>query len=200
MKQIPIKINYVEHKFVLWILLGLFFIPLFLAIFLYYSGSLSGVKRTNYGQLIQPPLHTNALPFITQKNQAQFHRWLLIYFIEAPCNQICKRDLYLLRQMHVSLGKDANRVMRIIVIEQSVSSPQLISDLQRSYPNSEIHLMNKQQLQQFFAAQKGMLKTNTDALLIADPLGNVILYNAQNFVAKGVLADLRRLLKYSHIG
>ncbi len=200
MKQIPIKINYFERKYTLWILLGLFFIPLFMAIFLYYSGSLSGVRRTNHGQLIQPPLHTNALPFITNKNQAQFHHWLLIYFIESPCKQICKKDLYSLRQMHISLGKDASRVMRIIVVEQSIASNQLITDLQRSYPNIEIHQMNKQQLQQFFAAQKDLLKSNTNALLIADPLGNVILYNTQNFAAKGVLVDLRRLLKYSHIG
>ena len=94
----------------------------------------------------------------------------------------------MLRQINTALGKDMGRVTRYI-LHQSNSS-EAYNHL-NNYPKV-IVLENSESL------YNKLIKMEEE-IFIADPFGKIILGYKQDFVAKGFLKDLKKLLKYSKI-
>lgn len=106
-----------------------------------------------------------------------------IWMVTEECEAPCEETLLQLRQLHLLLHKDAERVQRGLVAMSS--SPY-------------------QRLRERFPALR-FLKSGTSGVLepgvyIVDPIGNVVLRYAQDTEPKPVLDDLKRLLKVSQIG
>src|SRR5262245_11123633 len=75
---------------------------------------------TNYGHLIQPMLsfeqlhlsHANGSSF----TKAQFKgKWLLVVVSALPHSASCKTILYKIRQVRLALGKDTERIERLLI-------------------------------------------------------------------------------------
>ena len=180
---------------VLW-LIGLACIgPFVLAAILYYGPWQRSVLPTLPGvrELVQPPI---ALPpgwFDGPSTAADDrYRWSLIYARIAACDRQCVADLERLKQVHLALGRDVERVRRVYL-----------------YTGDEPHLPDERQLivrrldDERGAPVLGLLgedRLRAGRVYIADPSGNVVVSYPPSAEQKELLRDLQRLLAVSRTG
>jgi cytochrome oxidase Cu insertion factor (SCO1/SenC/PrrC family) len=118
-------------------------------------------------------------------------KWNLVYVARTNCETECMDGVRMLRQIHVALNKEIDRVQRLLVVPGPSDRAQL-TQLQASYPDLVI-LPDDALLHQF---------TNVPpaTVYLVDPLGNLMMAYPEGYSPKGLLADITRLLKYSWIG
>ncbi|HHX8465308.1 TPA: cytochrome oxidase biogenesis cluster protein [Vibrio diabolicus] len=142
----------------------------------------SGV--TNIGVLVEP---YTTLELLGQESPLKKHRWQLAYVLPNECTEQCRQQLYLLQQSHVALGKYQERVVPVLW-QTELSGTVDVS-------------MTTMQMNQSVTA-----KVKPGQMLIVDPLGQLVMSYSpkpnEDLVSfnKGMLADLRKLLKLSRVG
>lgn len=177
---------------------ALFFVPLFFAFYLYYAGGWRPAGRTNHGELVSPARPLPAAQFATPDGKpvdaALFRgKWTLVYLGDGRCEADCQRALWVMRQTRVLLAKDMDRVQRVFIIEQQCCN---LTFLQSEHPG--LALLTPQDATAMLA-----LFPRTDAahsVYVIDPLGNLMMRFDARQNPKGLLSDLEKLLKLSHIG
>jgi hypothetical protein len=122
------------------------------------------------------------------------HQWVMLYALPKVCDQHCERTLYSVHNTYKALGRETPRVTPLALTYQALSpvQQQMIQDKQwqvMSIPNQAKSIIPDSQV------------------LIVDPLGNVVLSHLppqqQEGLAafgKAILADFKKLLKYSRVG
>ncbi|MGY5738303.1 cytochrome oxidase biogenesis cluster protein [Vibrio antiquarius] len=142
----------------------------------------SGV--TNRGVLVEP---YTTLELLGQESPLKEHGWQLAYVLPNECTEQCRQQLYLLQQSHVALGKYQERVVPVLW-QTELSGTVDVS-------------MTTMQMNQSVTA-----KVKPGQILIVDPLGQLVMSYSpkpnEDLVSfnKGMLADLRKLLKLSRVG
>ncbi len=152
---------------------------------LFYLARTVGVwGTTNNGEFVQPPLRVADLVLVDAlgSRPTPGPLWWLWVSAGEHCDADCRDALHQLRQLHVLLNKDANRLRRMLVTGPDFAGQALLTD----YPEMQ-HL----------EAAAGQLR---DGIYIVDPIGNLVFYYSFAAAGKSVLEDLRRLLKVSQIG
>ncbi|GMQ48228.1 hypothetical protein [Vibrio sp. 10N] len=144
----------------------------------------SGV--TNHGTLIEPRVTFDSLGLV---NPLQTQSWQLGFMLPAECDEACINRLYIMGQTYLALGKYKERVTPVVYVPAGQSLPELPGSLSVITINPE------------FAAV-----VPSQGYLIADTLGQLVMFfpptSEDNQVAhsKGLLSDLRKLLKLSRVG
>ena len=166
-----------------------------------YNKHLSGEKlgTTNYGIFIDPIISLTETSFFDlSKNNKKYNslerKWYLIYNIRSECSETCLNEIYLLRQINIALGKDMDRVKRIILLGEQ-NDEDFNNELIEKYPNLIIVSNQPSSLKNIITSIK-----NNHNLFLVDPNGNVILGYDENFNGKKLLKDIKKLLKLSKIG
>ena len=188
----------------IWVVVALFFAPLALAFLLYYGGAgWSPAGRTNHGELISPPrpLPSAALPTpdgATLPAETWRGKWTLLYVGDGRCDGRCRAALTLMRQTRLALNKDMTRVQRVFLATGSCCD--------RAYLDAEhagvaIALADNDAGAALLAAFPEAQPAAEGFIYIIDPLGNLMMRHLpEPPPAEGLLEDLRKLLKLSHIG
>lgn len=197
-----------------WLLLGLMaltLLPLAAAVTLYFgASSLIPGAQTNRGWLIDPPGDLEALGLIDEEGAllvpGERRRWRLLVVTGDSCDASCVEALELLRQVHILLGRDADRLLRYAVVTPS-SPAGLPAALRARLPDMIIVQGPPLLLDQALAARqlRGQQPTPAAAglasgILTVDPLGNVVLYHGLEQIGPDLLSDLKQLLRLSNIG
>lgn len=184
---------------------SIFFGPLIAAWVLYYGfpGAATDPNGNN-GALINParPLPDLALRAVdgevADKLVFEDQRWTLMYFASEPCAEQCQKRLYDTRQVRTSLHRRAPRVQRIYIATDDKFLPEA-DYAQTQHPDLELYVATDDALPRFLNENVDQAGTNGDVYVL-DPLGNWVLYYQPRDEAKGMLEDVKRLLKLSHIG
>ena len=183
-----------------WILLAVFFVPLALAFLLYYGSGWRPPGSTNHGELISPP---RPLPSVTLPTpggaplapETWHGKWTLLYVGDGRCDGRCRAALVLMRQTRLALNADMTRVQRIFLATGNCCDR---AYLDAEHPDLAIALADNDAGAQLLAA---FPDTADNFIYVIDPLGNLMMRHVpEPPPAKGLLEDLRRLLKLSHIG
>ncbi len=182
-------------------LAALFFVPLGLAFYLYYAGGYRPPGTTNNGELIVPARPLGDAPFTladgTTSARARLLRgkWSLVYVGDGACDSDCRRALWVARQTRQLLAQDRDRVQRVFIATGRCCDGEF---LQREHPGLEvvqpIDPAAREQVARF------PLQDSNHTLYVVDPLGNLMMRTDARANPKGLLEDLRKLLKLSSIG
>jgi hypothetical protein len=189
----------------------LFFAPLGLAFFLYYGhgGWLPG-GRVNAGELVNParPLPALALPLWgpgdTDPNFLK-GKWTFLQVAQGACGQQCLTRLYDTRQVRLALDRDMNRVQRVFVAEADCCDAQLLHE---QHPDlitlrggaRAAALLALLQGEASSTPAMGSRPAEAPRVYLIDPLGNLMMSYGAGVKAKGMLEDMKRLLRLSSIG
>ena len=174
-------------------LAALFILPLALSFWMYYGGGWQPAAHTNYGELLRPvrPLPLDGWPagkVLTQK-------WSLVYLVSGPCEERCRNALIVMRQTRLSLNQEMQRVNRVLIAGPGCCDDAL---LQREHAGLLVldagSAGAREVIQVFPAGQRA------DSIFLVDPLGNLVMRYDDRSNPKGLLQDLKKLLKLSHIG
>jgi len=169
-------------------LAALFLLPLAVAFFAYYGTSWRPAGRVNHGVLITPP---RALP---APGEFRGH-WSLVYVGDGACDTDCRQTLLVIRQTRLGLNNDMTRVARVFLATGDCCAREFLG---REHPGLVVLDASgpaaAQQLREF--PQDG----RAHSLYVVDPLGNLMMSYDARRDPHGLLEDLKKLLRLSHIG
>jgi hypothetical protein len=179
----------------------LFFAPLGLAFYLYYGhGTWHPGGRVNAGELIQPPrpLPALALPLQAFGNtQPNFLRgkWTFLYVTAGPCAAGCRMRLYDTRQVRLALDRDMNRVQRVFIADAGCCDAKYLHE-----QHPDLVVIRADAADAPLLALLPGLDASAPRVYLVDPLGNLMMSYAADAKSKGMLEDMKRLLRLSSIG
>ncbi len=174
----------------LLLLITVFILPILLAK-LALDNQWLNLGVTNQGKLLAQPLTLKELG-IDEPELAK--QWLIIYRLPNACPDMCLHSIETVHNSYVALGKDMPRVSAVL-LKENVFSAQQSKQLAKSQWKI---LALTPQINNFL---------HEPQVLIADPLGNIILRHQlpeqeqlQAAFGKAIVADMKKLLKYSKVG
>ena len=189
-----------------WQFLGLaslFFGPLALAFWLYYAGGWRPQGMTNHGELITP---ARPLPAVTLRlaNGAAapagvlHDQWTLVYVGDGACPADCQMALYSMRQTRLSLANEATRVKRVFLADGNCCNQDFFT---HEHPGLEVIDASGPEAKPLLAVFPARAAESANyTLYIVDPLGNLMMQHNGQKPTRGMLDDVKKLLKLSHIG
>jgi len=182
----------------------LFLGPLALSFYLYYGhGAWRPGGRVNAGELVVPPrpMPSLALPLMSSgETQPQFlkRKWTFLYVAQGSCTQRCRGSLYETRQVRLALNRDMDRVQRVFIADSGCCDARFLHD---EHPDL-IVIRASPAAAPLLALLPKPRTGGADAppVYLIDPLGNLMMFYAADAKPKGMLEDMKRLLRLSSIG
>jgi len=184
----------------------LFFGPVIFAWWAYYySDGWRPVGQTEHGDLLTPavPLPQFELPTGSTDplGLADLRgKWTLLYLDGWDCDTSCMDALYDTRQVRLALGKDMDRVQRVFLVNAECCE---LRDLSADHPDLVVSWLSggsAEALVDTLPRYEGVPPQLAGRVYIVDPRGNLIMSYPPGFEPKGLLTDMKKLLKLSHIG
>jgi len=150
----------------------------------------------NHGELLLPPASVPTHVFATPEGKPFSFadvagKWLLVVSDSGECAKACQDKLVTLRQVRLALGRNAQRVERIFVVDD-IRKPD-------PAPMQEVAGTIVALAPAGVALPPGLANDRAHIYLV-DPRGNVMMRWPANTDGKRMLSDLQRLLKASQIG
>jgi cytochrome oxidase Cu insertion factor (SCO1/SenC/PrrC family) len=179
----------------------MFFAPLGLSFYLYYGHvEWHPGGRVNAGQLVEPPrpIPDLALPLSNGgETNPQFleGKWTFLYVQRGRCENDCSRHLYDTRQVRLALDREMHRVQRVFIGEQDCCDRQA---LQEAHP--DLIMIRVSPAVEPLLALLPSGAANSQPIYLIDPLGNLMMVYPADAKPKGMLEDMKRLLRLSSIG
>ncbi len=169
---------------VMWLFMVLFITPIFLATILYSIGFRpQGTKQ--HGELIQPAHALHKTDWQVGNGSWPTQKWQILFNQKGSCDDSCEHTLHMMRQVHTALGKEAPRVERTWLVDETTDWKGQVD----VYPALRVLRGDWPQ----------WLKDRQGVWLV-DPMGHVMMYYAPGAPEKGWLKDLKHLLKISTVG
>lgn len=146
------------------------------------------------GSLIDPVIEVGVIESQAigdKTKQKLLGKWTLTGFVSNGCNVDCEKLLYTLRQTRLALGKNLDKVGRLILTDseevmsyvEEYKGQKVVKD-----PVEYDRLINKfREIENFDA---------TDIFLI-DPYGFIMMRYKRDMNPKGIIKDVERLIKNS---
>ncbi len=164
------------------------------------------VSSSNHGTLIKPvrPLpafHLQTTGGKTIGADILQGEWTFVYLHRGPCAKNCVEQLYKMRQIRLTQGKNIDRVQRLMLWDTQGVQRADLEALQQHFPGQITAIVTPQAsaLLQSFATD-GQVALDAQRLYLVDPLGNLMMSYTVDDAPHGIIRDLERLLKYSGLG
>ncbi len=187
---------------------ALFLLPLLLAFYMYYATDWRPSKRVNHGTLITP---VRSLPIVhlprvrlsegepdpaaDSPSDELRSKWSFVYIGAGNCDEPCRQALYVMRQTRLSLNNDMSRVNRVFLSTGNCCAREF---LVREHPGLVVldasGVGGGRVLREFPADGRPY------SVFVVDPLGNLMMSYDSRQNPKGLLEDMKKLLRLSHIG
>jgi len=183
----------------LLIVAAVFLLPVVVAFTLYYGKLWRPADSSSKGELIDParPLvagglrHPDGAP---ADPQALTGKWTLLYIGDGRCDDACRTALVFGRQTRLALNNEMTRVQRVFLATGNCCDTDYFAREQAGLVALDASAPEAAAL----LAQFPEAREHT--LFIVDPLGNLMMRHDSSVTTKGLLSDLKKLLKLSHIG
>ena len=213
---------------VFWLVVLVCIAPVAASYFLYYGVRPEG--RTNYGTLLNPQIAvaaTATTPLVRANQESGFvdflsalpqdnprlalaslgdfrGRWLLVRVGPSSCDEDCLRQLYVMRQLRLTTGRERDRVERLwLVTDAGTPAAQSLADYAGTWvlsvPKADTDLWPREIPIQTASAAMATVPTAGHLWLI-DPLGNLMMRFPLDPDPAKMKKDLMKLLKASRVG
>ena len=170
-------------------------LPMVLAYIVFSYQDLVPGNRTHRGQLIKPPVNLNTSEDESMVTIKQTKKWLLVKVLtEQSCDQSCiqllKQQLNTMRQVHIAMHRNTDRVERYVLFADTDLLIQVKNQFQSTHP-----------LLKYQAIDADLWQKWSDYILIIDPNNYLIMsYHRQQHSGIDLIKDLTKLLRASQSG
>ncbi|WP_448556525.1 hypothetical protein [Thalassotalea montiporae] len=166
---------------------------------------------TNQGQLLAEPVSLSQLSLTDIQTDKH---WLLVFNSPAPCEKACQQSVNALSNTYLALGKEMPRVQPVLLnYTKSANQTETNTTLDIT-TTADTESVGKAQSdidvsrwQKFNVPELSHPELQRGKVFIVDPLGNVVMTHQPPQTAdalpafgKAIVADMKKLLKYSRIG
>lgn len=157
--------------------------------------------RTNYGALIDP--RTYPIPDLGATTldgkpaglDAYKGKWIMLNVDLGACEQACRDQLVMMRQLRIMQGKERDRIERVWLITDATP---LDTTLMRVIEGTRMLRARPEAVAKWLPVEEG--GNAADHIYLIDPLGNLMMRFPANADPSKVKKDLGKLLKASAIG
>ncbi len=156
---------------------------------------------TNHGTLLRPVVDLNPAQW-REEDGGTFtfregdRRWRMIIPVGDVCDQACEELLFVTRQIHIRLGKHANRLERIYLNVGGPLSPERRAFLESNHPQIRVFHYSADEFAAHYAHTNGAWDGEFRAYLV-DPQGLSMMYHDAGQDGGEILKDLNHLMKLS---
>ena len=164
---------------------------------------LAKLGTTNHGTFIDPPRDITALSLQDMQSQPWLYaekkiKWRLMIVDDGQCLQACRDALYMTRQVHIRIGKNAKRLERIYLLLGNTLSPELADYFKVEHPYLKVVKGDFNEYSQWLngASVEG-LSAEAAHILVVDQNALAMMFYGSEHNGVEVLEDLNHLLKYS---
>jgi cytochrome oxidase Cu insertion factor (SCO1/SenC/PrrC family) len=164
-------------------------------------------STSNHGTLVKPvrplpPFHLPTLSGDTVEGEFLQGKWTFVYLHSGDCDKACVQQLYKMRQVRLTQGKNIDRLQRLMLWDAGAVEAVHRKELQQHFPGQVTAIVSgpaAQPLLSAFAIDR-QAPLQGERLYLVDPLGNLMMMYAPEDEPRGMIKDLERLLKYSGLG
>jgi hypothetical protein len=167
-----------HKKYTFWVLLSLFLLPFVAATWLYHHASDFTFNTKNKGTLLNPVHHVSELSL----PQTLDNTWWILA-ITPTCDIACEHTLFWLNQIQTALHKHSPRVQQALL---------------QTKPNPGFTLPYPRMQALSLTISPSFLEE--PAIVLVDPLGNIMMRYDWTADPNDIFKDLSLLLKNSQIG
>jgi cytochrome oxidase Cu insertion factor (SCO1/SenC/PrrC family) len=188
-----------KAKLVLVALFAVFFLPIFLAWGLNVElPRWFPFGKTNHGRLIEPAERFDASALTGVDGEPVDEgllrgKWTLVYIEPSECLAECDQAVYRMRQSRYAMGKDMDRVQRLVVaprpLAKAAAEKLLIYD-----PALKVVAAGPEWI------RRRRLAEGQAEIYVIDPQGYLMMWYRTDDDPAGLIKDLKRLLRISKIG
>jgi hypothetical protein len=157
----------------------------------------------NYGSLVTPVRKLSWPPLETtdgESYQAGFGRkWTLLLFVGDDCDELCRSNLFYMRQLRTLLGRDTLRLQNVLIMARPLDEKMTI--YLQEFPNIKVvqDYSDDALYRQFYLDGLGEVGA-APKLYLVDPDQNLMMHYPAEIDQDRVLEDIKKLLKLSQIG
>jgi hypothetical protein len=157
----------------------------------------------NYGTLVEPVRKLDWPALETRDGEqleAGFGRkWTLLLFSGESCGELCRSNLFYMRQLRTLLGRDTLRLQNVLISAQPLGEETKI--YLEGFPNLKVIEDNRDPVlyRQFELEGNGKVGSSPKMYLV-DPAQNLMMHYPSENDQNRVLEDIKRLMKISQIG
>src|SRR6185312_11456113 len=123
--------------------------------------------------------------------------WSLVYMGAGACDEQCRKALYAMRQVRVALNQEMDRVQRVFLYRGDCCEQPFFGTEHAGLIEASTDSEAGRRIESVFAAPE---PSSAGRIYVVDPLGNLMMSYPPGADPKGMLVDLKRLLKLSHVG
>jgi cytochrome oxidase Cu insertion factor (SCO1/SenC/PrrC family) len=182
------------------LLAAIFLLPLATSFYMYYGSGWRPSASVANGELYHP---ARPLPQVDLRDaKGEFapanvlrDKWTLVYVGGGHCDDACKSSLYFMRQTRLSLNNEMTRVSRVFLATGQCCDQAFLDSEHAGLISLDASGPEAADLVAAFPVQD-----REHSLYVVDPLGNLVMRYDTRDPPKGLLTDLKKLLKLSHIG
>jgi cytochrome oxidase Cu insertion factor (SCO1/SenC/PrrC family) len=185
-----------------WFVVISFVAPVVAAYALFFLG-VTPPAYSNKGELLNPIIDVESFDLTDEngkeksRDEITEHKWHMIYFAGSSCDDACNKILYNMRQINIAVGKNANRLQRLVVhLDEPDEEFQAL--IVKEYPEARHAKADANTIEAALQNVGPYFRSNE--IYIMDPLGNIMLRFTQEQSYKDLLHDLNKLFKVSQIG
>jgi hypothetical protein len=159
-------------------------------------------RANNYGQLVRPIVTLPAQPLTTLGGadaatmDSLRGKWLLMTRDSGQCADACKTKLYAMKQARQILGREQDRVMRVVLVDDDI----VPSEKLRAEFDGTIWIAAKNLSWLGLLPGANVEASRGSAIFAVDTLGNVFMRYPGDPDIKKLSHDIKRVLKASQIG
>jgi hypothetical protein len=157
----------------------------------------------NYGTLVIPVKKLD-LPEIATRDGEIIRggfgrRWTLLLFARDGCDELCRSNLFYMRQLRTLLGRDTLRLQNVLVSGQPLGDAMNV--YLSEFPNLKVIEDNRDPgFYRQFELQGLDDVGASPRLYLVDPAQNLMMYYPAENDQNRMLEDIKKLLKVSQIG
>lgn len=162
---------------------------------------LNVLGTSNRGVLLQPTVPITTLvatdegePWLWSELKP---KWRLVLPIVNGCDSACMEMLYLSRQVHVRLDKQAHRLQRILINLGAPLDEDTTELLRREHVYLQVISADAHLFADMLAGTNAGWQPDSTMLFVVDQRGELMMWYTPKHSGEDMLADLQHLLKYS---
>ena len=182
-----------------YMLIALFVVPLLIAIAMYsIRDKLPTIGNVSHGELIHPAEPIKQIRIVSTQNKTLTledlqGKWTYIAYSPQGCDLECEAMLFKLRQTKAATGREVNRIQATLIMDSSLPNQDIVARNQKTIVGKLMKLELESSPGENKILQPGII-------YLLDPLGNMMMQYDKNATSKGMLKDIKKLLKISNIG
>ena len=157
----------------------------------------------NYGTLIAPVKTLDWPELKTLDGDTHVggfgRKWTLLLFAGNDCAELCRSNLFYMRQLRTLLGRDTLRLQNVLISAQPLGEK--VQVYLKGFPNLKVVTDYRDPVLYRQFELPGMSEVGgTPKMYLVDPDQNLMMHYPAENDQNGVLEDIKKLLKLSQIG